>query len=195
MMILNCEKFKDRRKNQKLDGCIFPYKYFVGNPNLYEPNVVGDTVYLCCRDNYESLIEKVQHAIKWIIDTYPDIKYIFKTDDDVNYNFDNLSLIYQSIYNENIQYAGLVINKFPEISFFHKGKCTDTNLDNVVYQLERCYYCAGPAYFVSKESAKIIIEESDFNTIYEDYEFGYLLYRKGIYPKNIKIQNFACFWS
>ena len=195
MMILNCEKFKNRKLNQNLNGCIFEYKYFIGNPNLDAPKIENDTVYLNCRDDYESLIEKVQHGIKWIIDNYPNVKYIFKTDDDVNYNFKNLELIYQNIADKNIQYAGLVVNKFPEISTFHKGKCSNDNLDNVSYQLERCYYCAGPAYFVSKESAKIMIEESDFKTIYEDYEFGYLLNRKGIYPTNIKIQNFACFWS
>jgi hypothetical protein len=194
MMILNCEKFKERRKNQNLDGNIFPYKYFVGNPNLSEPSVVGDTVYLACRDDYESLIEKVQHGIRWILNTYPDIKYIFKTDDDVNYHFDNLNLVYKTIVQQNIPYGGLVVNKFPETSLFHKGKCSDSSLDHVSYQLERCYYCAGPAYFVSKSSAEIMLSEKNFKTIYEDYEFGYLLNRRGIYPSNLRIHNFSCFW-
>jgi hypothetical protein len=195
MMILTCEKFKDRRLKQNLNGAIFPYKYIIGDPALKEPVVKGDIVYLNCPDNYESLIEKVQCGIKWVIKNYPNVKYIMKTDDDVNYDFGKLNMFYQYLVKNNIDYAGLVVYMVDRTSDFHKGKCEDPNINQKIYKLKKCTYCSGPAYFVSKRSADYMIAQKEFETIYEDYEFGYLLNQKGIQPLNFNIQNFCCFWE
>jgi hypothetical protein len=194
MMILSCDKYEDRRAKQNLSGHNFPYRYFIGKPNLDEPTEKGDIVYLNCPDNYESLIEKVQKGIEWIYKNHPDVKYILKTDDDVQYDFEKLKMFYDHLVKNNIDYAGLVVYMQPRKSNFHHGKCENSELDKVIYQLHKCAYCSGPAYFISRKSADIMIAQKQFETIYEDYEFGLLLNNNGIMPLNFNLQKFCCFW-
>lgn len=195
MLVLSCEKFKDRRLKQDLNGSIFPYKYFIGNPNLKEPIIKDDIVYLNCRDDYEFLIEKVQHAVRWVLNNYPNIEYILKVDDDVRFDFTKLASVFELITKKKIDYGGLVQNLRPHYSRFHFGKCTYQSYNDAIYLLNSCSYTAGPAYFVSKKSGLLMMTAKDFSTIYEDYEFGRLLNSNNIYPVSLDIKNNACFWE
>jgi GR25 family glycosyltransferase involved in LPS biosynthesis len=193
MGILSCEKYKDRRTNQNLSTCPFEYRYFIGNPELSEPfeDFEEKIVYLPCKDDYESLTEKVYEMIKWINVNYPHIDYIFKTDDDVSFNFLNLIKNFKEISLKKTDYAG------------NSNKCKEGMSDylqkkdpkNPLIKIPKCTYSSGGGYFISKKCVDILIKNLlKEKFIFEDQSVGYCLNKDNIYPVKIKLQNYSCFW-
>lgn len=194
MGILSCARNEHKRVNQDLSKSIFEYKYFIGNPELTNPLVDGNIVYLPCGDGYEHLTEKTKHMVKWIMDTRPTTDYIFKTDDDININFEKLSHLFANICLNRYDYCGKAVNIQQHISTYHYGKCLDSKYEIPVV-MNKTSYCAGGGYFLSKKAAlKLITEIDSYKNLFEDYSVGYTLNSCGISPINVNIHNISCFW-
>lgn len=194
MGILSCEKYKSKRSVQDLSNSIFEYKYFIGNPELKSAEVIDDIVYLPCGDNYEDLSYKTYLMVDWIINHYPHINYIFKTDDDINFDFEKLMEIYSNITLNNYQYCGNLVTPSPHESVYHYGKCFDKSKETPI-NVESFPYCSGGGYFISKKSAQLVVRDMNtYSNIFEDYSVGKVLLENNIQPININIHNNACFW-
>lgn len=194
MAILSCEKYKDRRERQYMGTCPYPYKYFIGNPNLTEPIDKGDIVYLPCKDYYEDLCEKRRQMFKWVLDTYPEVEYIIKVDDDVKFIFEKFKKHVDEVVEKKLSYAGHMKDFNDHYSEWHFGKCHDQNINNTPYFLRKTSYCHGSVYFLNRDAAKIVIDYSA-KSIFEDVECSYALHEKGINPTYISIENNSCFWD
>ena len=193
MGILSCEKYKDRRLSQNLKECPFEYRYFIGDPELKESkeDFENKIVYLPCKDDYDFLPGKVVEMIKWINTNYPNIDYIFKTDDDIRFNFIELLKQSKELTLKNIDYAGSYVNCEEHMSDYFRKKNPKANLVKV----PATKYCPGGGYFLSKKSYTIILNNLlKDKTIYEDQSVGYCLNKHNIYPININIKNRSCFW-
>lgn len=194
MGILSCEKNKIKKNIDNLKNSIFEYKYFIGNPELTSAEVIDDIVYLPCGDNYEDLSDKTKLMIDWILNNYPHINYIFKTDDDIIFDFEKLMTLYSNITLNNYQYCGNLVTPPPHSSVYHYGKCFDKSKETPV-NIDSVSYCSGGGYFLSKNSAELIVRDMEtYSNIFEDYSVGKVLVNNNIKPVNINIHNNACFW-
>ena len=194
MGILTCRKYKERRDLQDLSGSIFKYMYFIGDPSIDQPVVEDDIVILPCGDNYEDLPLKTKLMLKWIIDNNPGLEYIFKTDDDIRFNFNELLVNYKEIVSEKIDYCGNVVDTKGYISSYHFGKC-ESQIDTKAVLVEKAKYCSGGGYFLSKKAAQMIVDKDiDSDVIFEDHFVGKTLNDHNIFPRYIKLHNTSCFW-
>lgn len=194
MGILSCEKYKTIRSIKNLNNCIFDYKYFIGNPELTSAEVIDDIVYLPCGDNYEDLSDKTQLMIDWVLNNYPHVNYVFKTDDDIVFDFEKLMSLYSNITLNNHQYCGNLVITSPHVSIYHYDKCFDKSKETPI-NIESLSYCSGGGYFISKNSAELIVRDMKiYSNIFEDYSVGKVLLNNNIRPVNINIYNNACFW-
>lgn len=193
MGILSCEKYKSRRTNQDLQLCPFEYRYFIGKPEISEAieNKEEKIVYLPCSDSYEYLPQKVHEMLKWINCIYPHIDYIFKTDDDIKFDFINLLRNFQTITLKKIDYAGLLVDCKEHYSDYIQKK--DPKFDLI--KVPATKFCPGGGYFISKKCIDILITDLlKENTVFEDQSVGYCLNKHNIFPVNIKLQHYSCFW-
>lgn len=194
MGILSCKKYESRRISQDLSGSIFEYMYFVGDPNITEPLVDGKVVTLPCSDGYEHLPKKTNLMIKWILENNPNIEYVFKTDDDIIFNFDRLSENFESVLSKKMDYSGNLVMVSESRSKYHFGKC-DGEMNNIPVHIKGAVYCSGGGYFLSKKSAEIVVKNfPNDNTVFEDHYVGKLLNDHDIFPIHINLQNNSCFW-
>ncbi len=194
MGILSCEKYKERRVKQDLSQTIFDYMYFVGDSNLSNPIVEGNTVLLPCPDSYEHLPKKTHLMIKWILENKPNADYIFKTDDDIKFNFQKLQENSNYVLSNNIDYSGNLVSLKKSYSVYHFGKC-DGDMDRIPVLVEQAEYCSGGGYFLSRRSAEIIKNNfpSD-DIVFEDYYVGKTLNDNRIFPAHLNLHNNSCFW-
>jgi hypothetical protein len=194
MGILSCKKYKNRRTSQDLSKSIFKYMYFVGDPTINKPKVRGNVVTLPCEDNYENLPTKTKKMFEWILDNKKNIEYIFKTDDDIVFDFNSLSEDYSVLYSQKNDYCGNMVMSYQHDSSYHFNKC-ETEINNKTILVEVTRYCTGGGYFISLNSAKIILDKMDTSShIYEDYLVGKTLCENGVNPTHINIHNKSCFW-
>jgi hypothetical protein len=194
MGIISCKKYENRRLLQDLSKSIFKYMYFIGDPNVTEPIVEGNVVTLPCEDNYEDLSDKTRLMIDWILNNYPHVNYVFKTDDDIVFDFDKLMTLYSNITLNNYQYCGNLVKPLPHLSVYHYGKCFDKSKETPV-NVETYSYCSGGGYFLSKNSAELIVRDmKTYSHMFEDYSVGKTLLKNSINPVSINIHNNACFW-
>lgn len=186
MGILSCDRYQERRENQDLTNCPFIHHYFAGK------NSPG-CILLPCEDGYEDLTQKTKEMLKWWLNEYPHLDYIFKTDDDVSFNFEKLHELAVKVCYRKQDYAGYTVDiKRPHMSSYHKGR-TNKKLPEV--RMLPCQYCAGGGYFLSRKAAELVVDNIDkHGNIYEDYSVGYTLNKLNIYPESIDIKK-ACFWS
>lgn len=194
MGILSCKKYQSRRDQQDLSGSIFGYLYFIGDPKLTEAKILDNIVFLPCEDGYEYLPHKTREMLRWILQNKPEVKFIFKTDDDIRFNFGSLSENYKHVLNNMVDYSGNVVNTNGYVSTYHFGKC-DSNINEKVVRVGKASYCSGGGYFLSRRSAEIIVgSEIKEYIIFEDHFVGKELNDHNIFPKHIELHNVSCFW-
>lgn len=175
MGILSCKKYKNRRDSQQknLHDCPFKYKYFIGDKSLEEPKISDNIVFLPCGDEYKDIPDKVKHMFSWIINNYPDISYIIKTDDDIKFNFKNILNYYtEHLLKESNDYIGnKAINKL-QISNY-KMNVLPLELRKLKLNIP---YKSGGGYILSRKAVDYVLKDIDkYKTGYEDYTVGYIL--------------------
>uniref|UniRef100_A0A6C0HZU0 Uncharacterized protein n=1 Tax=viral metagenome TaxID=1070528 RepID=A0A6C0HZU0_9ZZZZ len=161
-----------------------------GEPELdsdYEFRDNAKFLALKCGDFYENLCEKTITVCKIISVLFPEIKGIFKCDDDIFPNIQKINEMILYINENSIDYLGnKVFLHESNNTTHHFNKCSNESF-NIGKRVHSCYCCTGPLYYLSKLSIDIISKiESIKEYFYEDIMIGHILYKYGIYPHYYK---------
>jgi hypothetical protein len=148
--------------------------------NEYE---IIDDKYLIvkCGDHYENLCDKTIKLIKAISDIYPNLKGMFKIDDDIFPNKNHINGILNFITETNVDYCGRRFHHNGEWSTFHYNNCSSQ-----IYNVPKCSpattFCTGPLYYISKKSVDIIKNVLTCDEYFhEDIMVGHILEKNGIH--------------
>lgn len=155
---------------------------------LYE--IVDDKyLYIKCGDDYNNLCEKTITICKTIKVAFPNVKGIFKCDDDIIPNILHINQLIQFVDNNNIDYLGrqIIINSSRNDNEYYVKTGSIIGQNNT-YQVFKCIYAAGPLYYLSMTSVSILASATiDFTQIAaEDNMVGLILSQNNIllYPYN-----------
>jgi glycosyltransferase involved in cell wall biosynthesis len=188
--IITCAKNKEKISGikrtwaQDLRRFEIPYFFVIGNPALSDSRLEGDTLYVPCADDYESLPKKVFYLYKYIFGNTA-FDYVFKLDDDCFLNVGNI----YSTYFWNFDYFGrTVADEEGHLDrSWHYGKCTTPELNNTLYAREYIGpWCGGGfGYFLSRTALEKINAMSEFikTDLYEDKAIGDALRKQQILPQ------------
>lgn len=201
LLIPTCKKYSEKAEavrttwaNQlKFFG--FRYLFLMGDPELSNPKVSGDVLYVPCEDDYESLLLKLALGYEFIYRAM-DFTHIYKIDDDCYLDITKLT---QDILPQlsNTQYAGGATHpKGAKMNNkWHFGKCSDPRFDRPyrfdVAQFE--FAKGGYGYFLRKDIIPIITkniidfrhEITAFSYSFEDVRISELLGESNIYVKKL----------
>ncbi|OWY38270.1 hypothetical protein CEK28_13450 [Xenophilus sp. AP218F] len=203
ILIPTCLKYKNKaaavrdtwKKNAEKIG--FRCFFLMGDPTIDIAKVQDDTIYVPCRDDYESLLVKLCMGYEFIYKSISDFTHIYKIDDDCFLNLDKLvkDILPQLAY---LQYAGGATHpKGAKMNNkWHFGKCSDANFDKP-YKFDKAPYefaKGGYGYFLRKDILPLIYQKKDEllseidNHIYsfEDVRISEILGSKNILAKLLK---------
>ncbi len=202
VLIPNCEKYA-----WKADGIrntwINDFKqqggryYFLrGNPKLQQAEIVGDVLYVPCRDDYESLLLKLVLAYQVIYEDFQ-FSHICKMDDDIFLNLDNFKKEILPQLEDNAFLAGQLIQKGNDIDTrWHIGKCSDDRFHVPLSFKNAPCDCAdgGCTYFIQKSALPYLIKQTaqfkqelnDFIYSLEDVRVSEILNANSIAVKKLK---------
>ena len=202
LLIMNCEKYQWKAQKQKETWLqnipsFITYYHVIGNPNLETDFFFDDTnkvLYVKSEDDYNSLPKKVIASYQTIYQTFHDLKYIFKTDDDqmlTNPKFFEIikNIIIAKKKQHKVHYGGFPVNILnPQLSSYY---LIHPELpQNIV--LQKTVYCNGRFYLLSKEAIEnLITKRKEIEKEYfEDYAIGYNLdpsFKETLLPINSKL--------
>lgn len=133
-------------------------------------------IVLNVKDDYDSLCHKTLLLIRSLNHLFPNIKGIFKCDDDMFVNVDYINWFLEEIdNNSDIHYCGMDVTNTKETVMLSKKK----------YPIYQCNYAGGPLYYLSKHSMTLFDEPTEvFIIYYEDMMVGYHLNKFNIYVTN-----------
>ena len=188
LLIMNCEKYRDKAQKQK-DGWLkslppnLPYFHVIGNPTMKSNyKFEKEVLYVKTPDDYCALPQKVIAAY-YAIHTEYEYKYIFKTDDDqflTNPSF--FEALMRHLNNTpNIHYGGKIVT----IQENHISKYWEFHSElpqNIV--MKRTQYCNGRFYILSCNAVRsLLTHKPKFKKEYfEDYAIGLYLLDSYKYP-------------
>lgn len=134
-------------------------------------------------DYYENLCEKTVALCKTIKTILPNIKGIFKCDDDIIPNISFMNSMIKYIDENNIDYMGRNITyAYDTMTPWHFNKCHDIK-HNEEKNIKPCTHVSGPCYYLSNKSIRIIANAENIGEhFYEDCMVGYYLNQKNIFP-------------
>ena len=167
-----------------LNGKVANGKVYIlfGNPTLQTNYTITDDKYLIikCGDYYENLCQKTIILMKTVSIAFPDIKGLFKIDDDILPNMIYMNKFLEQI--QNIDYAGRTLTIINTImSRTHYNKCSINIKYNIPKTVHSGSYAAGPLYYLSKKSIDILSNTLNIKEyFYEDIMVGRLLNKNGI---------------
>ena len=156
-------------------------------------NLQGDILFVNCKDNYESLPQKVFLGFKFCLDNF-NFTHVYKVDDDTLIN--PLNLIFTSLSLTNKDYIGRPEKITKDFNrFWHKGKCQDTKTNSIPYpanriNLNRVYAKGEVGYFLSYKGITNLVKYTNyvFTDLYEDKSIGDVMHSSNIslteLPKN-----------
>jgi glycosyltransferase involved in cell wall biosynthesis len=161
-----------------------PYYFIIGNPELNSCKLEGDTIFVPCPDDYESLPKKMFYFYNYIFEN-TNYDFVYKIDDDCFLNVDDLYFTYFW----NFDYFGhTVCTDEKDLNrAWHFGKCTAKELNNKPYPREYTGpWCGGGfGYFLSRIALGKINTMGEFikADMYEDKAIGDALRENGILPQ------------
>ena len=179
ILITSCQKYIDKyseKRKQYIEECKkYPIAcyYFIGNPNLtkeYEIDEENKIITVNTPDDYLNLPNKVYNIIKVINSLFPNIYGLFKTDDNVELNIDNLYNKMKELYTNN--YWGVETNT-TELLFsvsYHLILHHQNNIPNELSLLKKypisvnynIRYCGGKGYYLNNNSINIVINNPQY---------------------------------
>lgn len=176
----------------KLKNYGFRYLFLVGESELDYAQVRDDTLYVPCRDDYESLLLKLALGYQFIYQ-HLDCDYVYKIDDDC---YPNLDILVNQILPQlkGHQFAGGAVHKKGNgmNNKWHYGKCSNPIFDKP-YKFDVApfdFAKGGYGYFIRKDTLPVVFnmnkvfeqELRDGVYSYEDVRISELMHGKGIYP-------------
>jgi hypothetical protein len=148
----------------------------MGNPDSKISEVVGDVIYVPCRDDYESLLLKLVLGYEFLYRNM-DFSYVYKIDDDC---FPNLEVLTSKIICQlpGKQYAGGAIHpKGAKMNDqWHFGKCGDVRFDKPYHVNSASFDFAkgGYGYFLRKDILPIVFfNANNFSKELEEFRYSY----------------------
>jgi hypothetical protein len=196
LLIMNCEKYREKANFQKetwlktLLPSYLTYYHVLGDENLTEPFLFDHSKNLLTvktMDDYNSLPKKVIASFQSVYETFPNLKYVFKTDDDQtleNTKFFDAIINVINTKKPKTHYGGHIVD-IP-IPYLSKYCLIHPELpDNLI--LQRTKYCSGRFYFLSQPAIVNLISKRDSigKEYLEDYAIGLNLgfyYKENMLP-------------
>lgn len=182
LIILNCRAYRHKAERQKQTWLCnlptwLPYYHVVGDDTLASPFAWDDAeriLWVKAPDDYNSLPKKVMASLYAVQQTFPSVKYVWKTDDD--------QMLANSAFLESIQdtlerskprvhYGGHLVDiPKPYLSQYHTIHPT---LPPLLPMLPTVY-SSGRFYFLSKQAISNLLNKRERveNECLEDYAVG-----------------------
>lgn len=203
-IIYSCKKNNEKSEflyklvNNKIN---FAKCYIIyGDENLTTDYEIKDDKYIVlkCGDNYENLSCKTIMLFHSIAIAFPNIKGIFKCDDDILPNKRILTQVYEYIEMSNPSYLGrlnVIDCDWYTCDYYDK-------MSNDKYKkpllVRSCKYASGPLYYLNMDTIIIFnkipvlkeILNDPIDYIFEDIMVGYLLSRE-----NILLTNYTLYYD
>jgi hypothetical protein len=161
----------------------------LGDPTLTEPSFDGTILTLNVNDTYEYLPLKIFKAFSWCLNQWPDTVGIFKTDDDIVVNINDLVRTVQK--NKDVPYWGLNTDAVDskQVDQHRINKFTDKSLKP---RFPAARYCWGHGYYVSRQALTLLVQSKDivekFPTGPEDVNIGSILNKHSFVPRRIEVR-------
>lgn len=182
LLIMNCKKYSQKAEAQKKTWLqtlptYLKYYHVIGDETItkdYLFNNEQNMLTVKTMDDYNSLPKKVIASFQAIHESYPNLKYIFKTDDDqmlLNTNFFNIIKNLISSKKPKTHYGGFVVNI--ETPYLSKYCLIHPELpDHMI--LQKTKYCSGRFYFLSQQAVVNLISKKETigKEFLEDYAIG-----------------------
>lgn len=148
-----------------------------GDEFIKEKYTIVDDKYIILnlKDDYDHLNSKTLLLFQTLNIEFPEMKGMFKCDDDVILNLKDVNNIISRI--ADIDYAGKTIIREDDASWQQKN-----GEDN--HETYPCKYCGGPLYFLSKKAIEYFNTEEVKMIYYEDMMVGYHLNQYNIFPSD-----------
>jgi Galactosyltransferase len=154
--------------------------YFIIGRHGRPSQIEGDTIYVDAPDTYEFLSSKLLAAVEFFL-TKLNLSYFFKIDDDCV--CDVFSLLSVPLQSYDYIGGGLAGGAGSFIDW-HLGKCSNRQLDHVVFQRnpQTFWYGGQFSYFLSHYACNILVKNRQevCESLYEDYIVGETLAKAGI---------------
>ena len=187
--IYSCKKYLKKATllydllSNRLNDCKIYIIY--GNPALSNYEIIDDKyLVLNTGDNYEDLTNKTLCLLKTTLLINPEIRGIFKCDDDIIPNVTYLNNTIEMLNKKDIDYMGMSIKVSPHYSPGHYNKCSN-NSYNVMKFVPGSNYATGPIYYLGISSITKLVNSPVEQFFAEDTTIGYNLNKWGIEPLNI----------
>jgi hypothetical protein len=178
----------------KLLSCKFYIVY--GDNTINTDFEIKDNKYLVlnCGDNYEHLSIKTISLLSTVEKIHPNVKGVFKCDDDILPNKRKLKELIEYISCNNIPYLGFVVNIPEDIYVSDNYHGTDPNYFKPLL-VHGCQYATGPIYYLSMDTIHTFnkipilkeILKHPIHYLFEDNMVGHLLSKENIFPINWNI--------
>lgn len=156
-----------------------------GDDNLDIKYKIIDDKYIVLNveDDYERLNKKTLMLLQTINNEFSNIKGLFKCDDDVIVNLNNIRNFIKDNKTINVSYSGHV-TETKEYYTIHKPLYKPLYKSLYKPRKYTVKYCGGPLYYLNHESIKCFSQDiSNINMIpYEDAMVGYHLFKNNIHP-------------
>lgn len=180
LLIFSCKRYHHKRTYQKNTWLkqitLLPFAHVIGDETLSTPFHWNESERLLTvrwNDTYEKLPGKVIAAFHAILILFPEVAYIFKTDDDQQPKPNRISFfnaLANRLLNQNkrFHYGGQAITIQAHKSQYHR---IHPELPSDL-PLEATTYCTGRFYFLSKEAIELLDPEKIQQEWFEDYAIG-----------------------
>lgn len=191
LLIMNCKKYADKaeiQRNTWLKELPTSFKYYhvIGEEHLnssHEFNHETHVLKVKTPDDYNSLPKKVIHAYNAVVQEFPIVQYVFKTDDDQHLkDIRFLDILSKTLEKKMYHYGGFIVDvPKPYLSQYHR---IHPELPQYL-PIYATKYCNGRFYFLSKEAILDLTSKKEeiSNLFLEDYAIGFHLDPK--YKENI----------
>jgi len=203
-LIPTCEKYSHKANairntwGKDLHKFEFKHLFLMGREDLEQAMVDGDTLYVPCKDDYESLLLKLTLGYEYLYEHF-EFDYVHKIDDDCFLDIGKFKAdIYPQIHSK--KYFGCKVNKKgSELDTnWHFGKCAHPSFEKQSPKNEVPFdYALGLGYLLHKEVLPALIAHKEefkkeletYVYSYEDLRIGEILYHHQIVP--IQLENYT----
>jgi len=185
----NYELCYEKWKNIIVAYPFINFFFIFGTPGSTNYDENTHVLQLDVDDDYDSLPKKICKAYQFIMDNYPHIEGIFKTDDDIDFT-NNCGLVLELVMalQNGDNYCGIFIDKTRPMKICTARLKKFNNLkSNIIYSHDGAIYCHGAGYYISKKSAMYICSNIEYVSYrhLEDVTIGYILNKYGIFPTQL----------
>lgn len=182
LLIMNCEKYREKADLQKETWLkslpsYLTYYHVLGNENIVEPFVFDHEQHVLTvktMDDYNSLPKKVIASFQAAYETFHNLKYIFKTDDDqelTNTKFFDTMITLLNSKKPKTHYGGYIVDIIKPYLSQYCLIHPELPQDLILQQTK---YCSGRFYFLSQHAVVNLISKKETigKEYLEDYAIG-----------------------